>query len=168
MANNRNGISAIYFGNFLIFLSSITWAIYTIISKKILQYFNFLEMLPFVFLSGILGLFIGIIVTFHRFEPFYALSNLTVYDIIIILFSGIFPAGIGYITWFNAIDKLGAAKTTFFVYLEPLLTTFISITFFNEHFEFYQIFASGLTLLGLILLENSKVLSNLITKKIKK
>lgn len=150
---NLNSISKEIAGNLLIFASCITWAIYTILNKKTFKYIEPLNALPLIFFVGITFLYIVIKFNKNIIDPFIIFKANNKKLVFYMLLIGIFPSGLGYIFWYSALNKIGANKTTFFVYLEPLLTTTLSISFLKEKLMPKHIISAILIISGLIIFE---------------
>ena len=109
--------------------------------------------LPLIFLVGITFLYIVIKFNQNFIDPFIIFKGNNKKLIFYMLLIGIFPSGLGYIFWYSALNKIGVNKTTFFVYLEPLLTTTLSISFLKEKLMFKHIISAFLIITGLIIFE---------------
>ncbi len=148
-------------GDLLVFGSCITWSIYTIINKKILKYLKPIEALPHIFFVGLVFLIILNILKSNNFIK--ELLSLDIKSFVVVLLTGVFPAGIGYIFWYDAISKIGASRTTFFVYLEPFLTMITAAFISNEIIELNSIISGIIIIVGLLIME----FDNYLAKKVK-
>ena len=158
------GDNIVLFGNLLVFGSCFTWSIYTVLNKKLLQVIKPLELLPMVFFTGLLFLILlNIIKGNNPVKELLANNFGTIFTVIL---TGIFPAGIGYIFWYDSLKKIGASRTTFFVYLEPFITMITASFLRGEVVLLSSIMAGVLITIGLLIMENDKKIYRLLRKRV--
>jgi drug/metabolite transporter (DMT)-like permease len=138
-------------GDLLVLLSSFTWAVYSLIGKKIT--INYPPIMTILFLFIMMSIIIGPF-TINR-ENFSCIINLTLTGWISVLFLGIFCSGIAYVLWAQALSEMPATKVGAFLYLEPFVTVFAAWVFLTEQISLLT-FVSGLIILGGVILVNRK------------
>lgn len=109
---------ALNIGYFLMILSTLNWAVYSILVRKLQIK---LPSLVVTFYMSLLGcvLTIPFLMRDRGWEKFHLLSDS---EWAHILFLGIFVSGIGYWYWSKALEVLEASKVSMFIYMEPLFT----------------------------------------------
>jgi drug/metabolite transporter (DMT)-like permease len=138
-------------GDLLVLLSSFTWAVYSLIGKKIT--INYPPIMTILFLFIMMSIIIGPF-TINR-ENFSGIINLTLTGWISVLFLGIFCSGIAYVLWAQALSEMPATKVGAFLYLEPFVTVFAAWVILTEQLSLLT-FVSGLIILGGVILVNRK------------
>lgn len=141
-----------FWGNFLIFASNITWAAYSILSKKVsLKYSSF----NITALSFFVGLF--------SFTPLFFLTAKT--NLLVFLtnpgFSGILYMSllgsiIAYFTYTYGFSLIEASEATLFSYLQPLFGMPLAVLWLKEQISLAFIFGAVFITLGVFLTEYKK------------
>ncbi len=132
---NINQSKNLPLGIFFGIMSSITFALYIILSQKYVKQFGNFVFNSFAFLSGgITILLLGII--FKMPMTFQLESN----NIIAILYFGIFVTGIAYIFFFEGLKHIPASNGAILFFLKPVSATILSIIFLQEQIHIFQIF----------------------------
>lgn len=139
-------------GNLLAMGAALTWAVYSTILKRIsdLGYepvastkrifaWGLLFCLP---LLPLLGARITSVLALA--QPLYALN---------LLFLGLIASATCYVSWGWAVAKLGAAKTSAYIYLVPVVTVTASALILGEPLSLPMMVGAALTLVGLGLSE---------------
>jgi drug/metabolite transporter (DMT)-like permease len=138
-------------GDVLAVLAAATWAMYSIVMRKIsylqlntiavtrrIFFYGLLFMIPVVMLTGF-------DVTLANFMKLTNLMNL--------LFLGLGASAICYVTWNWSMGILGAVKTSVYIYLIPVIAVVASAIILHEQITWVALCGSGLTLAGLYLSE---------------
>lgn len=150
--NGANTFNVNPLGDLLAVLATVVWACYTMISKKISNFgYAILPATRRIFLYGLLFMlptlfFLDFKIGISRFENSTMLFN--------ILFLGIGASAICFVTWNFAVKKLGAVKTSVYIYLVPVITIFLSNIVLHEQITLQIILGTILILSGLILSES--------------
>lgn len=155
------GISFIHFGNarleikpigdILAFIAALVWAIYSLLTKKISSFgFSTIQTTRRVFTYGIIFMlpvvyFSAFHWDFTRFSDRSNLANL--------LFLGLGASALCFVTWNYAVKRLGAVKTSIYIYMVPVITVTASVLVLNEPITVQSVVGTLLTLVGLILSE---------------
>ncbi|MDR2870896.1 MAG: DMT family transporter [Deferribacteraceae bacterium] len=138
-------------GDLLAVLAAVTWAAYSILTRKIsglgyrtvqttrrIFFYGLLLILPMLFFMDFrLGL--------ERYAEAANLGN--------ILFLGLGASALCFVTWNTAVGLLGAVKTSAYIYLVPIITVAASVLILHEPLTPILIVGALLTLLGLWLSE---------------
>lgn len=144
--------SRVFIGNLLAIGGAASWAVYSIINKKVsLKYSAFIITLT-SFIIGAVLLFIAS----YSLEDFSMINNLSIKSWLAVFYLGIFGSGIAFLTWNLAIAKLDASKAAIFLYLIPVLTIIIGITFLHESLTIFNIIGAALILMGIYISEKNE------------
>jgi drug/metabolite transporter (DMT)-like permease len=115
-------IGSNFFGDILILLSAICWAVYSIVGKKLLEKYDSLTITTYVFALGTMF-----------FIPFVAEDLTKMFYLIplegwlIILYLGLLCSVFGYIAWYYALSHMEASKAAIFLNLIPLFAILLSL-----------------------------------------
>ena len=138
-------------GDLLALLAAFLWACYSILTKKISSYgyptilttrrtffYGILFMVPALF-------FFDFQWDLTRFaNPVYLLN---------ILFLGLGASALCFVTWNFAVKRLGAVRTSIYIYMVPVITLIASVLILHEPFTWMTGTGMFLTLAGLLLSE---------------
>lgn len=139
-------------GDFLAVLATLVWACYTMISKKISNFgYPTLPATRRIFLYGLLFMIPTLFLFDFNFD-LYRFENGTL--LFNILFLGIGASALCFVSWNFAVKKLGAVKTSVYIYLVPVITILLSNLILNEQITKQTIIGTFLALAGLILSES--------------
>lgn len=139
-------------GDILAVAAACSWGIYSVLTKKIgsLGYAPILStrrILLYGFAAILVcGLFLGFS---PRWDAFLNPRILINY-----LFLGVLAGGICFVTWNQAVKKLGAIKTSVYLYLNPVITVVSSVLILHERLTWMSVLGAGLTLGGMLISEN--------------
>jgi drug/metabolite transporter (DMT)-like permease len=140
-----------FFGNVLILLSAITWAIYSILNKRLLNATTPLFLTTSSYLFGALFSLPLLLVSNPEQALTYSNSSW-----IIILYLGIIASGLTFFLWSFALSKMEASRASIFLFLIPILSIMIGAVFLNENITIYTILGSILVLVGIYITERIK------------
>jgi drug/metabolite transporter (DMT)-like permease len=138
---------ALNIGYFLMILSTLNWAVYSILVRKLQIK---LPSLVVTFYMSLLGcvLTIPFLMRDRGWEKFHLLSDS---DWAHILFLGIFVSGIGYWYWSKALEVLEASKVSMFIYMEPLFTFIAAVLLLREKIFFISFMGGIIIIIGVIM-----------------
>lgn len=119
--------TAVY-GNSLILLSSISYAISSIITKKGLGSIKPLQMLGFSTLIG----FIALSITSILEEPLDIINSLSAETWVVVLLLTLFPSFIATLLWYEALANAEISHLIVFVYLMPVFAVIFSYILLGE------------------------------------
>jgi len=138
-------------GDLLAVIAAIVWACYSILTKKISS-FNYPVILSTrrTFFYGILFM-IPTLFFFDFSLDLSRLKNLTY--IFNILYLGLGASALCFVTWNFAVKKLGAIKTSVYIYIVPVITVITSVLILHEQLTLLSAIGTILTLIGLFISE---------------
>ena len=141
-------------GDILALAAAAVWAVYSVLTKKTSELeqtvilttrrtflYGIIFMLPALFFSG----------SSLSAEAFMQPEN-----ILNILYLGAGASALCFVTWNTAVTKLGAVKTSVYIYAVPVITVIASGAVLNEPFTPALASGTALTLAGLIISELTK------------
>ncbi|MGG3468433.1 DMT family transporter [Neobacillus pocheonensis] len=144
---------ALNIGFFLMILSTLNWAVYSVLLKSLnIPYSPLLV----TFYSSLLGL---ILTTpfIIRTRGWEALSLLTHTEWAHLLFLGVFVSGIAYWYWGKALEVLEASKVSMFLYLEPVSTLIAAVLLLQEKVLFISATGGIIIIIGVIVVNGQLV-----------
>lgn len=115
-------------GDLLIFLSTFTWAIYSVLGRAPLRELGSRRATTSVITLGTLML-LPFFIAGRGWEEWPAASP-TVW--LAVTFLGIGSSAIGYILWFAALDRLPTARVASLLYIEPIVTLMAAAAVLGE------------------------------------
>lgn len=141
-----------FWGDGLALLASVSWAIYTVLVRKLSIYgYGSLSITRRVFFYGLL--FMIPLVYTDNFD--LSISRLlSPLNIINLLFLGLGASALCFATWTYALHKLGAARASAYIYLVPIITIFSAALILDDKITFYTLSGTALTITGLVLSEH--------------
>ncbi len=138
-------------GDLLIIGSSVTWAVYSMISKR--TTLNCSPLMTTLYLFAIIAIVLAPF-TINR-NNIVAVAHLSVEGWVSILFLGIFCSGVAYTFWAQALTEMSASRVGAFLYIEPFVTFFGSWILLDEKITLLMP-VSGLVIIGGVVLVNRK------------
>ena len=140
-----------FFGYFLALLTPILWAIYSIITKKIIQKIPTLQMLKIVAYLGTFELFIFVLLDNQLWILLESLFNILL--ITLALYVGVVCYILGYFIWQHSQKQLKSSKVASFLYIEPFITLLASIFLqLEQTIVLWNIVGGIIVLLGVLLI----------------
>ncbi len=137
------------FGDFLILLAVITWALYTILGKPYLNKYG----PPFLTFAAVS---IGTIV----FLPFgiipatqFDWGSVSTKALLSLAYIAFLTSGIAYILWYYALSKMEASRLAVVNNFQPVITALLSFAFYGERFSLGFVIAGVVILIGVLLVE---------------
>lgn len=136
-------------GDVLAILSSIIWAIYSIITKKISSFhYNTIQTTRRTFFYGILFM----IPTLSIFNFKLDLNSFKyIPNLLNIMYLGFGASALCFVTWNLAVKFIGAVKTSIYIYMVPVITILTSVIILHEKITFIALAGTFLTLAGLFI-----------------
>jgi drug/metabolite transporter (DMT)-like permease len=130
-------------GDFLVLISSVNWAVFSVLSRRGLRTFPPALMMLYV-------MFFGWLLTSILFFTGLGLAEIRSLPwqgwVATVVVLGIFSSGFAYIFWYDALSVLPVAQTGAFVYLEPFVTAIVAAFLLDEKLGLIG-FIGGLTIL---------------------
>lgn len=156
VTTTRSGQSfefAVNIGFFLMILSTLNWAVYSILLRKLnIPYSSLLV----TFYMSLLGLILTtpFIIRNKGWEALLLLSHK---EWAHLLFLGIFVSGIAYWYWGKSLEVLEASKVSMFMYLEPVATFIAAILLLQEKVYLISVTGGLLIIIGVIIVNGQLV-----------
>jgi drug/metabolite transporter (DMT)-like permease len=138
-------------GDFLILISSVNWAVFSILSRRGLKSHPSTRMTFWVMTTG--WLFTS--VTFFAGRNYIEFPQLDSHGWMAIVYLGIFTTGLAYIAWFDALSQLPAAQTGAFLFIEPLTSMVVAAIILNEKITLVSILGGVVILIGIWMVNRS-------------
>jgi drug/metabolite transporter (DMT)-like permease len=133
------------FGDLLIFISALNWAVYTILSRRELARHPAARMMFYVMLLG--WLFTNIWI--FGFGPGLSeIGQLTTRGWGAILVLGVFGSGLAYIAFYDALQALPASQLGAFFNIEPLVTALLASVMINEALTIISLVSGAIIIFG--------------------
>jgi drug/metabolite transporter (DMT)-like permease len=134
-------------GDGLIIINAISYAIYFILVKPLMQYYPPTQVIRWVFTFGAIGIIpFGIPQALDLQE-----SGMHMQEILALGTVVIFGTYFAYLLNIRGIQVLGAGITGSYIYFQPVFATIIAILFLNDHPTPGKLLAGGLIFLGVYL-----------------
>ncbi|WP_396133977.1 DMT family transporter [Bacillus sp. SLBN-46] len=150
VTSTRSGHSfqlAMNIGFFLMILSTLNWAVYSVLLRSLkLPY----PPLLVTFYMSLLGLILTIPFIIRN-RGWETLSLLTHTEWAHLLFLGIFVSGIAYWYWGKALEVLEASKVSMFLYLEPITTLIAAVLLLQEKILLVSVAGGIIIIIGVII-----------------
>lgn len=137
------------YGDILILISAINWAVFSILSTSGLKRFQPAQMMFFVMTIG--WLFISILF-FYLHGP-ADIQHITSTSFIGVAFLGIFCSGLAYIAWYDGLKALTATQTGAFLNIEPLVTVIVAWVLLGENILFVTLLGGAIIIVGVRLVQ---------------
>lgn len=154
---------ALNIGFILMILSTLNWAVYSILLKRLQIPYPALLVTFYMSLIGFMLTLPFII----RNKGWESLPLLTQIEWTHLLFLAIFVSGIGYWYWGKALEVLDASRVSMFIYLEPLVTLIAAIFLLHEKFILISAIGGIIIIIGVAIVNGglARLLANTILKK---
>ena len=132
------------FGDILIFISALNWAVFSVISRRGLKQHSAALMMFYVMAAG----WFMISIPFFIGPSVYDLQALSLYSLLGVLFLGIFCSGIAYVFWYDALKSIPASQVGVFLYLEPFIAVIVAAFLLGESIILASLIGGILILIG--------------------
>jgi len=139
--------SSALIGNALIVLSSISWVIGIVISKRIRHKYSSLNITALIFLTGILTFFIPTLLEYWQ-NPSWV-TNVSYLALFGLFYMAAASSVTAYFLFELGLLKLGVIKTDYFRYIEPVIAIPLAILLLGEGIRFSFIIGGILIGLGI-------------------
>ncbi len=135
-------------GDFLAFLAALTWALYSIFTRKIGQCgYNMVQATCRIFCWGLLFMLPMLPLAHARFTDVQRFADPVMLGNL--LFLGLGASALCFATWNFSIKILGAVKTSVYIYMVPVVAVITSMLILHEPFTWLAALGMFLILLGL-------------------
>jgi len=133
------------FGVFLAITAGFSYALYTMISKKLLEVLDNDTVMAILFLGG--AVFLSPVLFFNDLS-----WVLTTRGLLVTLHLGLFTTALSYIFFIRGLNYIAVSKTATLSLTEPLTAAFLGITILNEKPNIYSIIGIILIFIGIMIL----------------
>jgi len=138
-------------GDLLILASTLTWALYTVLGRGTLRRLGSLRATTGMMFLGTLML-APLFLLGAGWRQYAALSPA---GTAAVLFLGLGPAGLGYLFWYGALEKVETSRVAVFLYLEPLVTFAAAVAMLREPVGVTTVVGGLLVLAGVALVQRA-------------
>jgi len=136
-------------GDFLVFVSALSWAIYSVLLKKIGELGHHpIQVIRRVFIYGLLFLIPFMIATGFQFE-FQCFTEPV--NLLSMLYLAFLSSATGFVLWNFALGRLGPVRVSGYLYLIPIITVVASVLVLDQTVTLLKASGIGLVLIGLVL-----------------
>jgi len=140
-------------GDFLMLLSAPNWALFTVLSKRLMSRVSATLMVTYVMAFGwlvTLPLWAGT-------GGWLDLPHLTLAGWGSVLFLGLLCSGVAYVFWYDALAVAGASQVAAFLYLEPLVTLVVAASLLGEAVTWATLLGGAIILIGVWLVNQREM-----------
>ncbi len=138
-------------GDFLAIMAAVVWAIYSVISAKIGDKYNYLYVTRKMFFYGLIFLLPLILIFDVKFSPEAILISRNFWNLI---FLSLIASSLCFIMWNKCIRILGPVISNNYIYMIPLITAVTSVIVLDEPITIVVSIGAILILLGLYISQN--------------
>ena len=138
-------------GDLLALASAMSWAVYSLFARTMLERFDSFLVSRKLMLYGIISAFPMLLAEGQRI-PLSAILNSM--GVVSLFYLGIICSALCYVLWNSAIARIGTLRTNLYIYAVPLVTMLAGTILRFEK-------VTGMGLLGIVLVVGGMVLSNL-------
>ena len=139
-------------GDLLILLSTLNWALYSVLGRKTLLALGSTRATTGAFLAGLVLLAPTALVS----GTVASLGHLSPSGWAAVLFLGVCCSGLGYLFWYRALETMEASRVGALLYLEPLVTLAASMALLGERVGAATIAGGVLLLAGVALVQRAR------------
>jgi drug/metabolite transporter (DMT)-like permease len=138
-------------GDLLILASTVNWAVYTVLGRGPLARLGSLRATAGSMFLG--WLMLGALMLDPAAWRGYAVLSPAGWAAL--LFLGLGPAGLGYLLWFGALERIETSRVAAFLYLEPLVTLAAAVALLGEEVGIATVAGGLLVLAGVALVQRA-------------
>jgi len=130
-------------GDFLILLTGIAWALYNVSLKKLLGKYSPTTVLTSSTMAGTAFLLPAMLLEWPL-----NLSQVDAWGWVHIFYLGLFASALAYLLWNTALTKVSTATAGAYLYLMPVLTAIIAFVFLQEIPGYFTVIGGIMALIG--------------------
>jgi len=139
------------FGDLLMLLNSLVWALFSVLGKDVVDKYDPFVVMAYAYLYGTITMLP------FAFTPGFAASlkaaSITTWAAVIYL--ALFCSVYSYYMWYRGIRALGASRTAMFNYINPVIAVIIGIVFLKEAWNLFTIIGGALVFVGVYITSGS-------------
>jgi len=132
------------FGDLLVLLSALNWAVFSVLSRGFLQKHSAAAMMLKVMVSG----WVMTTILFLASGDWGPILRLDSPGWMAVLFLGVFCSGLAYVFWYDALRALPASRVGVLMYLNPAAATAVAVLGLGEPMTASVISGAALIVLG--------------------
>ena len=132
-------------GDILSFCAAATFAVYNVVSARLLQRYGPLRLVAITMFIGTLIILPGMLPALLR----QSFARMTGWDWAIFAYAVIFPIMLTFPVWNYGIAKIGAARTSLFHFAVPILTGILSVLLLGARIESYEVAGALVCIAGM-------------------
>ena len=133
------------YGDFLILISSVNWAVVSTLSRRGLKNHPSTRMTFWMMTIG----WLITSVAFLTNKNYTEIPQLDSRGWMAMIYLGIFTTGLAYVAWFDALGQLPAAQTGVFLFVEPLASMVVAAIILNEQITLVSVLGGAVILFGI-------------------
>ena len=134
-------------GDVIALISAMSWAAYTILSKKYLKIYHSAQYSGFMALVGVIALVLAGLPSLIKVD----FSSITLAGYGGIIYSGLLSVGLSYLIWNRGIHLIGTVKTAAYQNLVPVLGLIFGVIILGEELAVFQYIGSLFVIIGIII-----------------
>jgi len=142
-------------GDILILISALNWAVFSVLSRRVLDRYPAAMVMFYIMLTG--WLFTSVLLAIQ--SGYEGIAQLTGAGWVAVIFLGITCSGLAYIFWFDALKVIPAAQLGSFLYVEPVVAVVVALIVLGEPLQFASALGGVAILLG-VWMVNRRVAKN--------
>lgn len=150
IAISQGGAASFNLGALAVLAAAVSSAIYAIGQKSLLKKVNAIELTSLTFWSGSIGLLIFLPNLPHNFMHASVTATLAV------VYLGLFPSVIAYITWSMALKQLTVTQASSALYAMPIVSTFLGWILLNERIALLAFAGGCVALIGAFIVQSKR------------
>jgi len=149
---NKGLAGNVFWGDIFIIINAISYAFYFVLVKPLMQKYNPVQVLRWIFTIG--TLFIAL----FGWKEFSAINwpQFSAFDFSVLLYIVLGATFFAYLFTIYGISKLGASITGAYIYTQPVFASVMAVLFLGEYLAWYKIGAAILIMTGVYLVNRKK------------
>lgn len=143
-------------GNVMVLCASISWAVYTFYSSRLIERYGAVQAIALTFFSGLL-LYVPVWLAIPAQSPLVDVVTAAGASSIWfqLFYLGVITSGVGYGLWYIALSKLPSSNVAVFNNLQPVLTSVLALLLFGLEPSSAYLIGGVLALLGVVVTQRS-------------
>jgi drug/metabolite transporter (DMT)-like permease len=146
-----NFSSAALMGDLLTLIATISWAVYTIAAKPLLEKYSAISVTAYAMAAGSVLL---LPFSLHGLLG-QSWSGITIASWAALAFATFIGAGVAYVLWYQGVKMIGATRTMVYHYLVPFVAVLFAALFLKESISLFQIIGGIAVLTGVYLVQST-------------
>ena len=143
------GTQARWFGDLLVFLSVLSFAVFTVMGKPVTRRYNTTTVNTFAYVGGAIALSP---VTIWQASA-YPLRQISMTGWICAVYMALFPSVIAYMIYYYALTHITPSRLAAFAYLQPVFAMALALILLGEHLSAPVVTAGAIIMAGVYVTE---------------